>query len=213
MMAIDYARVVLTEKNRIKYLLPWLGVQPTRVEELRGEVDVHVTEKEQDVAAPPEAGSDVQPLSPGEFSIQLDEGEVPEIGSFGSVFKYSFNFIHFFFPKVNNSEMNSPILLDTHLPEVLHEVPKLVRPLRQGHDNVDERIGHVEVFLLHSQDGAKGSKEDKSLEFMLVAPFEGELIQSAFIPFCSVDPFYEVRSCVRTLVWAALPRAVQTLQG
>lgn len=81
MMAIDYARVVLTEKNRIKYLLPWLGVQPTRVEELRGEVDVHVTEKEQDVAAPPEAGSDVQPLSPGEFSIQLDEGEVPEIGS------------------------------------------------------------------------------------------------------------------------------------
>lgn len=34
----------------------------------------------------------------------------------GSVFKYSFDFIHFFFPKVNNSEMNSPILLDAHLP-------------------------------------------------------------------------------------------------
>lgn len=34
----------------------------------------------------------------------------------GSVFKYSFDLIHFFLPKVNNSEMNSPILLDAHLP-------------------------------------------------------------------------------------------------
>lgn len=34
----------------------------------------------------------------------------------GSVFKYSFDFIHFFFPKVHNGEVNSPILLDTHLP-------------------------------------------------------------------------------------------------
>lgn len=33
-----------------------------------------------------------------------------------SVFKYSFDFIHFFFPKINNGEMNSPILLDAHLP-------------------------------------------------------------------------------------------------
>lgn len=33
-----------------------------------------------------------------------------------SVFKYSFDFIHFFFPKVNNGEVNSSILLDTHLP-------------------------------------------------------------------------------------------------
>lgn len=59
----------------------WLCVQPTRVEELRGEVDVYVTEKEQDVASLPEAGSDIQPLSPGEFSTQLDEGEVSEVGS------------------------------------------------------------------------------------------------------------------------------------
>lgn len=34
----------------------------------------------------------------------------------GSVFKYSFDLIHFFLPKVNNCEMNSPILLDAHLP-------------------------------------------------------------------------------------------------
>lgn len=59
----------------------WLSVQPTRVEELRGEVDVHITEKEQDVASLPEAGSDIQSLPPGKFSIQLDEGEVPETGS------------------------------------------------------------------------------------------------------------------------------------
>lgn len=38
----------------------------------------------------------------------------------GSVFKYSFDFIHFFFPKVNNGEMNSPILLDAHLPRTKH---------------------------------------------------------------------------------------------
>lgn len=36
--------------------------------------------------------------------------------SLGSVFKYSFDFIYFFFPKVNNSEMDSPILLNAHLP-------------------------------------------------------------------------------------------------
>lgn len=59
----------------------WLCVQPTRVEELRGEVDVHVTEKEQDIASLPEAGSNIQSLSSGKFSIQLDEGEVPEVGS------------------------------------------------------------------------------------------------------------------------------------
>lgn len=83
MMAVDYARVILTEKNRIKHLLPWLCVQPARVEELRGEVDVHVTEKQQDVASLPEAGSDIQSLPPGKFSIQLDKGEVSEVGSSG----------------------------------------------------------------------------------------------------------------------------------
>lgn len=61
----------------------WLCVQPTRVEELRGEVDVHVTEKQQDVASLPEAGSDIQSLPPGKFSIQLDKGEVSEVGSSG----------------------------------------------------------------------------------------------------------------------------------
>ena len=34
----------------------------------------------------------------------------------GSVLKYSFDLIHFFFSKVNDSEMNPPILLDAHLP-------------------------------------------------------------------------------------------------
>ena len=34
----------------------------------------------------------------------------------GSVFKYSLDLIHVFFPKVNNGEMNSPILLDARLP-------------------------------------------------------------------------------------------------
>lgn len=61
----------------------WLCVQPARVEELRGEVDVHVTEKQQDVASLPEAGSDIQSLPPGKFSIQLDKGEISEVGSSG----------------------------------------------------------------------------------------------------------------------------------
>lgn len=50
MMAVNYARIVLTEEDRIKYLLPWLRVQPAGVEEARGEVDVHVAEEEQHVA-------------------------------------------------------------------------------------------------------------------------------------------------------------------
>lgn len=45
---------------------------------------------------------------------------IPDYGSTsylpGSVFKYSLDLIHFFFPKVNNGEMNSPILLDACLP-------------------------------------------------------------------------------------------------
>lgn len=76
----------------------------------------------------------------------------------------------------------------TNKPEVLHEVPELVHPPRQGHDDVDQRVGHVELLLLHFHDGAKGPEQDKALEFMVVVPFEGELIQSAFIPFCSVYP-------------------------
>lgn len=58
----------------------WLCVQPAGVEELRGEVDVHVTEEEQHVAALPGAGAHVQPLPPRELPAQLDEGEVPEVG-------------------------------------------------------------------------------------------------------------------------------------
>lgn len=79
-MAVYYARIVLTEKDGIKHLLPWLRVQPAGVEELRGEVDVHVTEEEQHVAALPGAGAHVQPLPPRELPAQLDEGEVPEVG-------------------------------------------------------------------------------------------------------------------------------------
>lgn len=102
MVTIYYARIVLTEKDWIKYFLPWLCIQPTCIEEFRGEVDVNITEKEKDIAALPEAGSNIKSFSPGKFSIQLDEGKVPEVGGFGSVFKYSFDLIHFFFPKVNN---------------------------------------------------------------------------------------------------------------
>lgn len=61
----------------------WLCVQPARVEELRGEVDVHVTEKQQNIASLPEAGSNIQSLPSGKFSIQLDKGEVSEVGSSG----------------------------------------------------------------------------------------------------------------------------------
>lgn len=69
------------ESGRNKATQTWLCVQPTCVEELRGEVDVHITEKEHDITSLPEAGSNIQSLSPGELSIQLDEGEVSKIGS------------------------------------------------------------------------------------------------------------------------------------
>lgn len=71
----------MAESGKNEATQTWLCVQPTSVEELRGEVDVYITEKEQDVTSLPEAGSNIQSLSPGEFSIQLDEGEVSEIGS------------------------------------------------------------------------------------------------------------------------------------
>lgn len=60
--------------------LTWLCIQPARVEEFRGEVDVDVTEKEEDVASSPDAGSNIKSLSPRKLSMQLDEGEVPEVG-------------------------------------------------------------------------------------------------------------------------------------
>lgn len=69
------------EKEPTPRTLTWLCIQPTGIEEFRGKVDVNVTEKEKDVATLPEAGSNVKSLSPGKFSIQLDEGEVPEVGS------------------------------------------------------------------------------------------------------------------------------------
>lgn len=58
----------------------WLRVQPAGVEEVGGEVDVHVAEEEQHVAALPGAGAHIQPLPPRELPAQLDEGEVPEVG-------------------------------------------------------------------------------------------------------------------------------------
>lgn len=76
----------------------------------------------------------------------------------------------------------------THKPEILHELSKLVHPPCQWHDNVDERVGHVELFFFYFHDRAKRSKQDKASEFVLVVPFECELIQSAFILFCAVDP-------------------------
>lgn len=70
----------------------------------------------------------------------------------------------------------------------MHELPELVYPLCQWHDNVDECVAHVELFLFYFHDRAKGSKQDKSPEFMLLLPFERKLIQSAFILLCAVDP-------------------------
>lgn len=61
--------------------LTWLCIQPARIEEFGGEVDVDVTEKEKDVASFPEAGSNIKSLSPRKLSVQLDEGKVPEVGS------------------------------------------------------------------------------------------------------------------------------------
>lgn len=71
----------MPESGKNKAAQTWLCIQPARVEELRGEVNVHIAEEEQDVTSLPEAGTNIQSLSPGEFSTQLDEGEVPEIGS------------------------------------------------------------------------------------------------------------------------------------
>ena len=48
--------------------------------------------------------------------------------------------------------------LQTTQPEVRHEMPELVHSPRQGHDDVDKRVGHVEFFLFHFHDGAKRSK-------------------------------------------------------
>lgn len=78
--------------------------------------------------------------------------------------------------------------MQTHKPEILHELAELVHPLCQRHDDVDERVGHAESFLFDLHDGAKRPKQDKAPEFMLVVPFERELVQSAFTLFCAVDP-------------------------
>lgn len=66
--------------------------------------------------------------------------------------------------------------VQTHQPEILHELPELVHPLCQRHDNVDKCVGHAEFFFFYFHDRAKWSKQDKSSEFMLVIPFERELI-------------------------------------
>lgn len=78
--------------------------------------------------------------------------------------------------------------VQTHKPEVLHELSELVHPLCQWHDDVDERVGHVEFFFFYFHDRAKRSEQDKAPEFVLVVPFERELIQSSFILLCAVDP-------------------------
>ena len=78
--------------------------------------------------------------------------------------------------------------MQTDPPEILHELPELVHPPGQGHDNVDQRAGHVQLLFLHFHDGAKRSEQDEASELVLVVPSERELVQSAFIPFCAVDP-------------------------
>lgn len=60
-------------------ILTWLCVEPAGVEEVGGEVDVHVTEEEQHVASLPGPGPDVQTPTPGELLVQLQQGVVLEV--------------------------------------------------------------------------------------------------------------------------------------
>ena len=77
---------------------------------------------------------------------------------------------------------------ESHTPEVLHELPELVHPPGQRHDDVDQCAGHVQLLLLHLHDGAERPEQDQASELVLVVPSERELIQRAFIPLCAVDP-------------------------
>ena len=81
----------------------------------------------------------------------------------------------------------------SHTPEVVHELPELVHPPGQRHDDVDQRAGHVQLFLLHLHDGAEGPEQDQAPEFVLLVPSERELVQSAFIPLCAVDACGQTR--------------------
>lgn len=76
----------------------------------------------QPVTLPGQAGSgkDIKQPGPAQVPPPRLRCWTPDHGftsdSPGSVLKYSFDFIHFFFSKVNDSEMNPPVLLDAHLP-------------------------------------------------------------------------------------------------
>ena len=47
-------------------------MQAAGVEEVQGEVDIHVTEEHQDVAPGPGVGPDVQAAAPGELLVHRD---------------------------------------------------------------------------------------------------------------------------------------------
>lgn len=81
-----------------------------------------------------------------------------------------------------------------HAPEVLHELPELVHPPGQRHDDVHQRAGHVQLLLLHLHDGAEGPEQDQAPELVLVVPSERELVQSAFIPLRAVDAWGQTES-------------------
>lgn len=77
----------------------------------------------QPVALPGRAigsGKDINQLGQAQVPPPRLSCRTPDQGSTsdspGSVLKYSFDLIHFFFAKVNDSEMNPPVLLDAYLP-------------------------------------------------------------------------------------------------
>ena len=53
-------------------------MQAAGVEEVQGEVDVHVAEEHEDVAPGPGMGPDVQAAAPGELLVHRDQGVVGE---------------------------------------------------------------------------------------------------------------------------------------
>lgn len=57
--SVDQSGVVLAEQHRVEYLFARLRVESAGVEEVSGEVDVHVTEEKQHVASLPGSGPDV----------------------------------------------------------------------------------------------------------------------------------------------------------
>lgn len=59
MVTINYTGIILAEENRIKYLLPWLCVQSTGVQEFGCEVNVHIAKKENNIVSFPKSSTNI----------------------------------------------------------------------------------------------------------------------------------------------------------